>query len=146
MSEGAGTAKRRPSGPEGDAQGSQPGANQQPPGLALGARVEQQRTGGQQRYRGVERAGHDEPLVVHWFIVPACLPCPGTTSSCTKSSQEAGPDTTCRYCSRPGWGQAGVRSTYSSAGSTLMLGEELTATEALNSTLTFAVPALHPTM
>ena len=100
----AGTVKKEVSGPEGGAHESQHGVNPQPPGLGLApsARAEQQCAGGQQRHRGVEQAGHDEPLVGLWFIVPVCLPCPGTTSSCTKSSQEAGPDTTRRYCSRLG--------------------------------------------
>ena len=38
------------------------------------------------RYKGVWQAGHNEPLVVTWFIKPACFPCPNPTSSCTKSS------------------------------------------------------------
>ncbi len=49
--------------------------------------VKERREERQQRYNGVgQAAGHDEPLVMNWVILPACFPRPVSTSSCTKSS------------------------------------------------------------
>ena len=66
--------------------GGQNDPRQQDLHLAPGACIEQRREGRQQRYNRGGQAGHDEPFVVIWSIVPACFACPNPTSSCTKSS------------------------------------------------------------
>jgi hypothetical protein len=52
--------------------------------LAPDAGIEPRRKGRQQRYNEIDQTRHDEPLVVLWFILPACFPCPISTSSGTK--------------------------------------------------------------
>ena len=54
--------------------------DRQPLGLASSMGVEQRRKGGQKRYNGIGQAGHGEPFVMIWFILPACILFPISTS------------------------------------------------------------------
>lgn len=52
------------------------GADQQVPGLAPGADIEQRREGRQQRYNGIRWAGQNEPNRDKRFILPSLLSLP----------------------------------------------------------------------